>query len=155
MLKHTLLLATAFTAMTSFACAGDNDDPPILYHGPGMTVIMKSSTRHTNLVVGDNALDKVRTFECKSSAGCVVVLSASFVRSGVVAGTVTNSYVDGQAATPVNPNDGHDRDSVVIRSQKVVAQGLHTVQTLVHSDNVEGQIVAWEVDYTVYERKEP
>src|ERR1700741_1923943 len=144
MLKHTLLLAAAFAAITSVAQAGDNDDPPILFHGPGMAVIMKSTARDIDVVTGDNPLDKVRAFVCKSTAGCVVIMSASLTRVNTL-GTKTCSFVHGVAGNPGFPSGRNDLALVVTRTQRVVTQGTHSIQTIVHADNTQGRIQGWAV----------
>jgi hypothetical protein len=154
MRKSAILLASVFAAIASGACAGDNDGAPILFRAPGMAVIMKGSLRHIDVVTGDNQLDKLRTFECRSAGGCVVIMSASVNRSGTI-GSVTCSLVDGVSGAPGCPFDSNDAALVVTRSQIVVGQGSHTVQTIFHSDNSVGQVLGWSVDYTVYERRAP
>ncbi len=130
---------------------------PILFRAPGMAVIMKGSMRHMDVIGGDNVLDKVRTFTCKSAAGCIVITSASTTRFQTL-GTSTCSYVDDNAGTPgcaYDPITIGDNVTSVMQEQFAVSAGLHSVQTRVHSDNTLGQILGWEVNYTIYERRAP
>jgi hypothetical protein len=39
------------------------------------------------------------------------------------------------------------------KQHATVAQGMHTIQTYVHADQSLGNILAWEIDYTIYELK--
>lgn len=71
--------------------------------------------------------------------------------------TTTCSYVDGIAgAAGCTQDPAPDADHVVdVRQQSKVAQGSHTVQTIVNSVNEQGKIVGWAVEYSIYERRIP
>jgi hypothetical protein len=150
MTKHIVTLAVAFAAMASIAHAGTGAAPPVVIHGAGMSVIANSGTRPITLVQGDNPIDEAHVFNCKSARGCVAILSAS-IAPGDTIETQSCTYVDGVAATPCT-FDGISGGRLVIRSQSVVGPGRHTVQTIVHADITQGQILAWEVDYMIFER---
>jgi hypothetical protein len=120
-----------------------------------MTVIAHAKTETMTVQVGDNPLDKPHTFTCQSTAGCLVVMSASDMETDTL-GTKLCPLVDGQDGIPAcwYEATGYTNTSLQFANeQRQVGPGQHTLQTLVRSDNTEGQVLGWQVTYTIYERK--
>jgi hypothetical protein len=151
-MKHRALLigVAAACAWSSATAAGD---APIRWRSHGVGKIFHSSMRPITIQTGDNLLDRLHTFTCHSVAGCVVIAEVSDQQTGGTSGTSTCAFVDGVAGAPGCIDD--TEFAINIREQFQVAQGDHTIQSIVHSLNPDGQIVGWAVEYSIYERHVP
>jgi hypothetical protein len=134
----------------------DDSDVPIRHHNGGVTVIMQSSMKPIVLVAGDNIIGKARSFDCKSSAGCVVLMNASIqeTNGGSRSDTICN-LVDGIQGVPsctADPGGGNPTLNFA-RQQLKVGPGLHTITTIITAGSAGFEALSWEEDYTIYERK--
>ena len=69
--------ATLIALALAGAAQAEDSDAPVKYHSHGMTVIMHSSAKPIDLVVGDNVIGKPHSFTCQSEKGCVVIMAVS------------------------------------------------------------------------------
>lgn len=127
------------------------DDPPYHRRDARTEIIIRSGS---NLTVepGVNDLHSPRTMVCRGVNGCeiAIVVSVAVVRSTGSTYTIC-SLVDG---LPVKPACvvHYDYAASVLQHIKV-AQGSHTVQTQFTNGGTEGTIGAWQVNYTLYEKR--
>jgi hypothetical protein len=146
-----IVLALALLSGIAAAAPATAATTTYRYHdGKGMRVIMRSSMAPIQVTIGDNPLDRAHLFTCSSAAGCMVVISSSNVQS-LTQDTSSCTFVDSEAAAPGRAFDS--ARAVVLHQQSHVAQGQHTIQTIVHSLYTAGQITGWELTYTIYELK--
>jgi hypothetical protein len=151
-MNRVLAVLAFFAFGLGTALAASDIDAPVHWRGHGQEVIMHSSMKPINVVAGDNPVDKLWTFTCKSIKGCVVITSAA-LRYSIDTGKLgACTFIDGTAAAP-GCGYGQFEPSSLIRQQAKVVQGAHTIQTILHSANSGYQITGWETDYTIYERK--
>jgi hypothetical protein len=150
MSKTSLVCASAL----AMATASSADTAPVRWNGDGQTVLMYNSNTPIDAVVGTLILDSPHHFRCMSAAGCVVIDNWAVRENGVV-GYIPCTNVDGDSGTagctypPARTTD----PAVDYGHQQIrVRQGRHTIQTTVQSDNSDGRIESWAVDYTIYER---
>ncbi|HEX4413535.1 MAG TPA: hypothetical protein VH107_07895 [Lacipirellulaceae bacterium] len=145
----SVLAVSVFFALGVVAALADGDGEPVLWRRGGQEVIMHSSMKPLNIIVGDTPLGKPTTFTCKSAKGCVIISSVSVIQN--VGNTGICTYIDGVAGAP-GCIFQQEVNSEVIRQQAKVISGPHTIQTIFHAENP-GQVIGWETDYTIYERK--
>lgn len=146
----SLILIASAATLTTVTYGAGNEDAPVRWRShDGIQEIMRSSMKPIKFVIGDIPIGEPRKFMCKSTAGCVVIVSASLEQLGAIgASPFTCIFVDGVAAAP-----GCGSNFFQVREQMKVSTGEHTITTTVHSYNKGGKITGWETDYTIYERK--
>jgi hypothetical protein len=145
-------IATSLAALllASAPAIAFDEGAPVRFRPPEIKTILLSSTKPMHLKVGDNPLHRQRQFVCNSTAGCIVVTSASIMQSGDRYGLQTCSLVDGQRAAPgCYPND---INPILIQQQMHVGQGEHTIDTVVTEYGKGATVTGWEVQYTLYEQ---
>jgi hypothetical protein len=153
-MKSVLIALAFFSCGLGTALAAGDVDAPVHWNGQDIEVIMGASMKPIIVVSGNNFLDKLRTFTCQNSAGCRVVTSASDKETDTNDSQLC-TLIDGVEGAPGCAYEATSTDSTKItfaNEQMEVKQGKHTIQTTVTAQ-AGGQILGWQVSYTIYERK--
>ena len=142
-------------ALVGTAHAGDSDAPGRYHHG-GLTAILRSGTKTIDLAVGDNLIGKPHPFTCRSTKGCIVVMAVSLQETNLqTTQNYTCSYVDGVPGVPACTLDTFGQNIILSNThqQLKVETGPHTIQTVVNAQATGSQVLSWQTEYTIYERK--
>ena len=127
--------------------------PVIIKGAPAETILQNSSTVIV-LIPGNNPLDALARFNCKSTKGCVVLMTISLDGEQNFSGWGTCPYVDGVSQGNPSCDPGFSTGQSLLHMQLNVGNGSHTVQTIIDEAGAGGdEITSWETDYTVYEIK--
>ena len=131
------------------SASGTEIDAPSRFHGDGMIVILQSSAKPMQLVIGDIPLDSEHTFICKN-ATCVIVMSVS-VRQTRGLTSYPCPLVDGEQGIPACSDTGDSGATTrFVNMQTKVSTGSHTVRTFIHSYDGAAEVTGWQVNYSVY-----
>ena len=154
MRRLTAACVVLFAATTAAAAAGPG--APVYWHGDGLSAIFKAGVKPMSVTEGDTPLHQPITFNCASTVGCVVTISASDLESGTI-GTYLCGLVDSETPVPGCTYEGffnNIQQINEIHQQKRVGPGRHTLVLDYHSNNNTGTMSSWEVEYRIYERSD-
>jgi hypothetical protein len=126
---------------------------PVRYHHGGVEVIMHNSMKAVVLSQGDNPIGKPKTFQCKSSAGCAVVMTASMRDTGTYGQTSPCLLLDGMAAAPGCGQGFGSWGQVAIYEQAKVTPGEHSISLVLNDSKGGDTLLGFAAEYRIYERK--
>lgn len=157
-MRYALLLSAILLASGNQAFASEaqiDGAPPVRFTSDTPTVVVRQGINPKRIHAGLTILDKVdRPVICTSSYGCLITAKVWVVFDGNEDGGPTvSAYVDGTAMNPV-PNYGSVNWASAQQSA-IVTTGSHLLHSQVSQSVTAGRITGWNVEYVMYELKNP
>jgi len=149
LLAIALVLGIGPQALAADVEYDSGDGPPMRFHSTEQTVIIHKDIHPINLV-GNTALDDLRTFVCKSSAGCVVTAKIWVSTQGGAGRATVSGYIDNRRMGPASFPNGSD--ILTAQQSAIVDTGLHTVRTKGDDSEIGCIATGFEIEYAIYDQ---
>ena len=157
-MRNVLLASAILVGIGSRAFAADveyqaDNNPPIRFHHVTPIFVIRQGSMMIPIQSGLTPLDKgFSSVNCVSATGCIVTARVTVSMTNTEYPTVS-AYVDGIAMTPPSYLTGLGASTLIAQQSTTVAAGAHKLQSQLDQQTEEGDIVGWEVEYTVFPLK--